>query len=88
MYIFEHCIYCGFVKGDRHKGKQDYALLIELGIVWILSIPIPILLVDSYSYQFSDFDSNVVKKVNHLDIKHIYFVSLFAKHLIAAEYHE
>ncbi len=27
-------------------------------------------------------------KVKHLDIKHIYSVSVFAKHLIAAEFHE
>ncbi len=27
-------------------------------------------------------------EVKHLDIKHIYSASLFAKHLIAAEYHE
>ncbi len=45
-----------------------------------------------YRFRFlsiPSFDSNVVTKneVKHLDIKRIYSVSLFTKHLMAAEYH-
>ncbi len=62
-------------------------MMSRVGIAGILSIAItlPILPSDSDSYRFPFLIKNEVK---HLDIKHIYFVSLFAKHLIAAEYHE
>ncbi len=40
------------------------------------------------SFNFNVDSKKEKKKVKHLDIKHIYSVALFAKHLIAAEYHE
>ncbi len=63
---------------------------IGLGIISNLSIPNLILLIDSDSYRFPVLIPIRcgLKKIKHLDMKCICSVSLFAKHLIAAEYHE
>ncbi len=60
--------------------KSDSSL--GLGIVWIWSIPI--LLIDSDLIRIPVW----LKKVKHLDIQHVYSVSLFAKHLVEVEYLE